>query len=280
MIKFVSINKKNMILRNKKGQFKKGNQKGIPLSKKTKRKIGLANKGKPNWKKGTKGLQLHSEKTKRLISLHNKAGTKAVREKNRKWHLGRKLNSKHKLKIAKAIKIKWKDSQYRKNHHEGMLGLQNTLGTKQSKETIKKRMKTMKPIFNSKKYKSKQRKNRLHQVFPTKDSKPERMVQQMLKANDIEYQTHYPIIGQPDLFVKPSVCIFVDGCYWHGCKRCHPKIWEKYRQIYEQIMYDNEITHTLTVRGYYVIRIWEHEITPNNVEVAKNVIKIIGMARS
>jgi len=29
-----------------------------------------------------------------------------------------------------------------------------------------------------------------------------------------------------------------------------------------------------------VIRIWEHEITPNNVEVAKNVIKIIGMARS
>src|SRR3972149_6487967 len=90
MIKFASINKK--------GQYKKGNQKGIPLSKKTKRKIGLANKGKPNWKKGTKGLQLHSEKTKRLISLHNKAGTKAVREKNRKWHLGRKLNSKHKLK--------------------------------------------------------------------------------------------------------------------------------------------------------------------------------------
>src|SRR3990172_8238141 len=145
MIKFVSINKKNMILRNKKGQFKKGNQKGIPLSKKTKRKIGLANKGKPNWKKGTKELQLHSEKTKRLISLHNKAGTKAVREKNRKWQLGRKLNSKHKLKI-----------------------------------TIAKRKKTRKPIFSSEKYKSKQRKNRLHQVFPTKDSKPEIMVQQML----------------------------------------------------------------------------------------------------
>src|SRR3989304_4595000 len=160
---------------------------------------------------------------KRLISIHNKAGTKEVREKNRRWHLGRKNSpetiAKRKKSMNKVMKTKaWKDA-----HHKGMLGLQNALGTK--------------------------------------DSKPERMVQQMLKANDIQYQTHYPIIGQPDLFVKPSVCIFVDGCYWHGCKKCHPKIWEKYRQIYEQIMYDNEIT-------------------PNNVEVAKNVIKIIGMARS
>jgi len=270
--------RKKLIIRNKKGRFKKGNQirLGKKLTPKQKLRLSESHQGQIPWNKGKKS----SRKTKRLISLHNKAGTKAVREKNRRWHLGRKNSpetiAKRKKTMNKIMKTKaWKDA-----HHKGMLGLQNALGTKQTKETIMKRMKTMKPIFNSKQYKSKQRENRLHQVFPTKDSKPERMVQQMLKANDIDYQTHYPIIGQPDLFVKPSVCIFVDGCYWHGCKRCHPKIWEKYRQIYEQIMYDNEITHTLTVRGYYVIRIWEHEITPNNVEVAKNVIKIIGMARS
>jgi len=93
------------------------------------------------------------------------------------------------------------------------------------------------------------RQSRLRQIFPKKDTKPERLLQDALKTENIKFQTHVPLFGQPDIFIQPNLCIFVDGDYWHSL----PK----------QIERDVLVTETLEKQGYRVIRIWEHEVYNN-----------------
>ena len=103
---------------------------------------------------------------------------------------------------------------------------------------------------------AKMRKTRLNQVIPYRDSSIEVKLQNLLKDNGIEFSTHYPILGQPDIFIKPNIVIFADGCYWHGCKECGHLPGEKNIR-------DVKVTRELQSQGYVVIRLWEHEINQN-----------------
>ena len=98
------------------------------------------------------------------------------------------------------------------------------------------------------------RQARLHQKFPFKNSKPERFIQSVLSVNGIGYRTHEPILGQPDIFIEPNICVFVDGCYWHCCEKHGKGIYT------ERIIRDEKVNNKLKDQGYKVIRIWEHEI--------------------
>ena len=43
----------------------------------------------------------------------------------------------------------------------------------------------------------------------------------MVKAGISGWRMHPVLPGRPDFFFLPSQsCIFVDGCFWHGCPRC------------------------------------------------------------
>lgn len=53
--------------------------------------------------------------------------------------------------------------------------------------------------------------------IPFHDTKPELIVQAALRELGVQFRTHAPITGQPDIFIEPNICIFVDGCYWHKC---------------------------------------------------------------
>ena len=88
-------------------------------------------------------------------------------------------------------------------------------------------------------------------VIPFKDTSIELKLQNFLKEQGIEFQTHYPILGQPDIFIKPNICIFADGCYWHKCSQCG---FDELKQR------DKQVNEELQKQGYIVIRIWEHEI--------------------
>src|SRR6267378_6541867 len=67
--------------------------------------------------------------------------------------------------------------------------------------------------------------------------------------------------GRPDfVFKQQRVALFIDGCYWHGCKcRRLPKrnrrYWEeKFRANQER---DKRITRELRAMGWNVVRFWE-----------------------
>lgn len=110
------------------------------------------------------------------------------------------------------------------------------------------------------------REKRLHQVFPTKDTSIETKLQKQLESAGIFYRRHEPIIGQPDIYLPDGkVCIFADGCYWHGCHECfgypNPKLSQWYR--------DFRVKNDLELEGYKVIRIWEHDIRKKGFDVVK-----------
>lgn len=79
------------------------------------------------------------------------------------------------------------------------------------------------------------------------------------------WRRNYPLIGKPD-FVLPrlKIAVFIDGCFWHGCPRhcrmpsSNVTYWNN--KIGKNKIRDKKITKTLKIKGWQVIRIWEHEI--------------------
>lgn len=76
-------------------------------------------------------------------------------------------------------------------------------------------------------------------------------------AQDIE--------GCPDfVFDAHRFTIFVDGCFWHGCPKCHrpPSSNTDYwtAKLARNRKRDRRVTETLRTSGWRVLRIWEHEL--------------------
>lgn len=74
------------------------------------------------------------------------------------------------------------------------------------------------------------------------------------------------IIGCPDFMFRASrLLVFVDGCFWHGCKKCghtprtNRAYWEA--KIGNNKQRDQRVTKAAQSAGYRVLRFWEHEIT-------------------
>jgi DNA mismatch endonuclease (patch repair protein) len=75
------------------------------------------------------------------------------------------------------------------------------------------------------------------------------------------------IVGKPDVvFDKKRVALFVDGCFWHGCRRCQrkrPKTNHMYwkRKIERNVELARLHNRRLRKHGWRSVRIWEHEMT-------------------
>lgn len=197
--------------------------------------------------------------------------TAEAREKNRLWHLGRPgtfTGKHHTVESRKLLSIArtgqpsyWKGKKMPPHVSEMMSklkkGNKNCVGRIMSSETrelIRQHHKQNADVFRA---------NRLKMVIPFKDSKLEIKVQDALKAEGIAFRKHEALFGQPDIFIEPNICIFIDGDYYHanpakykaetvimkGGKRA-AEIWQK----------DAKITSFLQNRGYIVLRFWQTEI--------------------
>jgi DNA mismatch endonuclease (patch repair protein) len=46
----------------------------------------------------------------------------------------------------------------------------------------------------------------------------------MRQAGITGWRRHMPLLGKPDFaFPKQKVAVFVDGCFWHGCRKCYTR---------------------------------------------------------
>jgi DNA mismatch endonuclease, patch repair protein len=79
------------------------------------------------------------------------------------------------------------------------------------------------------------------------------------------------IAGRPDFyFPKKNVAIFIDGCFWHGCKKCGhiPKtrslFWSS--KIKRNAARDKKINAALLKQAVGVVRIWEHSVKEKGIE--------------
>jgi DNA mismatch endonuclease (patch repair protein) len=78
------------------------------------------------------------------------------------------------------------------------------------------------------------------------------------------------LLGRPDfVFPKERLCVFVDGCFWHGCPACYRKpktnvaFWEA--KIRRNRKRDRAVSGKLRVRGMAVYRVWECRLASHAV---------------
>lgn len=84
-------------------------------------------------------------------------------------------------------------------------------------------------------------------------------LQEELRERGIEFITHNNICGHPDIFIRPNICIFADGDYYHGPKR--PDNQDR----------DLRVNQELESKGYKVYRFWEHEIHESPVKCIDSI---------
>src|ERR1700688_1833329 len=109
---------------------------------------------------------------------------------------------------------------------------------------------------------------RVMQSNKTRDTKPEMAVRCAGHAMGMRYRVGAPPLIEvrrtADLsFRRAKVAVFVDGCFWHGCRMSHapPKTNGDYwvRKIKSNRFRDRHTTALLKAAGWTVLRFWSHE---------------------
>lgn len=89
-----------------------------------------------------------------------------------------------------------------------------------------------------------------------------RLVELMRQHGLAGWRRHLKLPGQPDFtFPKQRVCVFVHGCFWHGCPHCrripktNAKFWKQ--KITANQKRDSRVSILLRKRGFKVLTVWE-----------------------
>ncbi|MBM3200652.1 very short patch repair endonuclease [Candidatus Woesearchaeota archaeon] len=128
---------------------------------------------------------------------------------------------------------------------------------------------------------SKKTRSKIMSCIRGKDTKPEILLRKALFKKGYRYSLNHrfkELNFKPDIvMVSRKVCIFIDGCFWHGCERCYrpPKSNKKYwiPKIKRNMQRDKEQNTYLKKKRWKVIRIWEHEINKNMEKALNKIIK-------
>lgn len=85
--------------------------------------------------------------------------------------------------------------------------------------------------------------------------------------------------GKPDFtFRQERVALFVDGCFWHGCPKhlrlpsSNRRYWEK--KVARNQARDRAVSRELRLRGWRVLRVWEHEVSDEQ-RVLRRVVRAL-----
>jgi DNA mismatch endonuclease (patch repair protein) len=108
-----------------------------------------------------------------------------------------------------------------------------------------------------------------------------RLIELMRGAGITGWRRKSKLPGKPD-FVFPllGLAVFVDGCYWHGCKRC-ALASKSNVEYWVQKISGNESRDKLNAKllradGWTVLRIWEHDLKTNPMRCLKRLLNAGG----
>jgi len=98
-----------------------------------------------------------------------------------------------------------------------------------------------------------------------RDTGPELRVRSGLWRRALRFRTRTRLPGRPDVvFPTERVAVFIDGCFWHACRRhgVMPKtntdFWKQ--KIADNVRRDRRNTRHLSADGWVVLRFWEHQV--------------------
>lgn len=90
------------------------------------------------------------------------------------------------------------------------------------------------------------------------------------------WRRHLLLPGKPDFtFPSARLCVFVHGCFWHGCPHCYrpPKKNRKFwaGKLAINVKRDRRVIRQLRTRGYRTAIVWECSLGSSRIlrEVAR-----------
>ena len=112
---------------------------------------------------------------------------------------------------------------------------------------------------------TKEKRSEVMSRIRSKGTKPEMAVHSILNGQKIRHKMWPKMEGNPDILLTDSkVVIFVNGCFWHGCKKhfklpkTNTKFWRE--KIKRNIKRQRESISELKKLGYKSMIIWEHDL--------------------
>ncbi len=100
------------------------------------------------------------------------------------------------------------------------------------------------------------------------DTRPERIIRSFLHTKGFRFRLHVSKLpGKPDIVLpKHKTLIFVNGCFWHGHRRCRrasipttrTAFWR--RKILGNMTRDKHVQRLLRKKGWEVLTVWECQV--------------------
>lgn len=98
------------------------------------------------------------------------------------------------------------------------------------------------------------------------------------------WRMHSPDVeGKPDfVFHKKRLAVFVDGCFWHGCRYCrnlpssNKTFWKT--KIEKNRKRDRTISRRLKKASWRVVRFWEHDLKKNPEACCRKIQNLLVFA--
>lgn len=126
---------------------------------------------------------------------------------------------------------------------------------------------------------SKKKRSEIMSKIKSKNSKIEVEFRKAIWKKGFRYRKNPKgYFGKPDLVLKKyKTVIFVDSCFWHGCKKHYriPSTQKDYwiPKIKRNKQRDKEVNRFYKKEGWRVIRVWEHDLKKKNYKFDPNKIK-------
>lgn len=92
-----------------------------------------------------------------------------------------------------------------------------------------------------------------------------RFAELLRRAKITGWRRHLSLPGSPDFtFPSARVCVFIHGCFWHGCPKCvkvpasNADFWDRKIKLNQDR--DRRASALLRQRGFRVLVIWECDL--------------------
>ncbi|MGP4106772.1 very short patch repair endonuclease [Virgibacillus sp. L01] len=92
------------------------------------------------------------------------------------------------------------------------------------------------------------------------------------------------LFGKPDFSIKKyKTVVFIDSCFWHQCPihgnmpKNNRDYWNK--KLERNIQRDKEVTDYYELKGWNILRVWEHEFKQDFSQAVDNIVNFIEKAK-
>lgn len=135
---------------------------------------------------------------------------------------------------------------------------------------------------------SKMVRSRIMSSIRGKGTKPEVKLRKLLSKRGLKCLANKMIADakvRPDMvFPSERMCVFVDGCFWHGCPACAKKTPSSNKaywipKLRENRLRDARQTRKLRRAGWRVVRVWEHELKRSPERALSRIMRVLGKRR-